>query len=171
MNGEEEEDDIWDEKSLKQLKRKIGQSARRNEKSTTTSRKSAQSRRTGSKLNKPQRQCRLQASRKTKTDNSQTIKKNSSNKLKCKREDSSSICKESIDEDSNFSHQFGSQVDSAVVNRKIIPQKSITDGYCPKCQMPFVALVGDSPGWHVSECLGIKYSHIGISFVEFGIMS
>ena len=98
MDGEVEEDDIWDEKSLKQLERKRGQSARRNEKPTNLPRKSPKSKRTASNLNKPQRRCRLQASQKTKTDNSQTIIKNSGRKLKRKREDSSSSCKELNDE-------------------------------------------------------------------------
>lgn len=53
------------------------------------------------------------------------------------------------------------------VSTRATPQKtSITNGFCPKCQMPFCALVGQSPGWHVRECLEAKYSFIGKVMVE-----
>uniref|UniRef100_G1Q4Z6 DNA cross-link repair 1A protein n=1 Tax=Myotis lucifugus TaxID=59463 RepID=G1Q4Z6_MYOLU len=36
------------------------------------------------------------------------------------------------------------------VSPKIRP---VYDGYCPNCQMPFSALLGQTPRWHVFECL------------------
>ncbi|XP_006831434.1 PREDICTED: DNA cross-link repair 1A protein [Chrysochloris asiatica] len=36
------------------------------------------------------------------------------------------------------------------VSSKIRP---VYDGYCPNCQMPFSALLGQTPRWHVFECL------------------
>lgn len=39
---------------------------------------------------------------------------------------------------------------SKQVSPKIRP---VYDGYCPKCQMPFSSLLGQTPRWHVSECL------------------
>lgn len=31
--------------------------------------------------------------------------------------------------------------------------RPVYDGYCPSCQMPFSSLLGQTPQWHVSECL------------------
>lgn len=169
MEGEDEEDDIWDQKSLKQLKRKLENSTCRNKKSTTLPCKNAKSKRTTSTVNKPQRSGHLGTLQETKQDNSQTSIKDIVNKQmgkqKRKREDSassSSSRKELDNEDSRINHQLRNQCDSPVLHDKITPKKNITDGYCPKCQMPFTALVGQSPEWHVSECLGIKYSYIGM---------
>lgn len=39
---------------------------------------------------------------------------------------------------------------SKQVSPKIRP---VYDGYCPNCQMPFSALLGQTPRWHVFECL------------------
>ncbi|XP_032137577.1 DNA cross-link repair 1A protein isoform X1 [Sapajus apella] len=36
------------------------------------------------------------------------------------------------------------------VSPKIRP---VYDGYCPNCQMPFSSLIGQTPRWHVFECL------------------
>lgn len=31
--------------------------------------------------------------------------------------------------------------------------RPVYDGYCPSCQMPFSSLLGQTPQWHVFECL------------------
>ncbi|XP_010587276.1 DNA cross-link repair 1A protein [Loxodonta africana] len=31
--------------------------------------------------------------------------------------------------------------------------RAVYDGYCPNCQMPFSSLLGQTPRWHVFECL------------------
>lgn len=31
--------------------------------------------------------------------------------------------------------------------------RPVYDGYCPNCQMPFSSLLGQTPQWHVFECL------------------
>ena len=31
--------------------------------------------------------------------------------------------------------------------------RPVYDGYCPNCQMPFSSLLGQTPRWHVFECL------------------
>ncbi|XP_072479155.1 DNA cross-link repair 1A protein [Notamacropus eugenii] len=40
-------------------------------------------------------------------------------------------------------------------NQKLTPPKQhpVYSGYCPSCQMPFSLLLGQTPRWHVSECL------------------
>ncbi|KFO28983.1 DNA cross-link repair 1A protein [Fukomys damarensis] len=39
-------------------------------------------------------------------------------------------------------------------NRKVSPKiRPIYDGHCPNCQMPFSSLLGQTPRWHVFECL------------------
>ncbi|XP_036592311.1 DNA cross-link repair 1A protein [Trichosurus vulpecula] len=40
-------------------------------------------------------------------------------------------------------------------NKKLTPTKQhpVYSGYCPSCQMPFSLLLGQTPRWHVSECL------------------
>ncbi|XP_007939779.1 DNA cross-link repair 1A protein [Orycteropus afer afer] len=39
-------------------------------------------------------------------------------------------------------------------NKQISPKiRPVYDGYCPNCQMPFSSLLGQTPRWHVFECL------------------
>lgn len=39
-------------------------------------------------------------------------------------------------------------------NKKVSPKiRPVYDGYCPNCQMPFSSLLGQTPRWHVFECL------------------
>ncbi|EPY82176.1 hypothetical protein CB1_000678029 [Camelus ferus] len=39
-------------------------------------------------------------------------------------------------------------------NKHVSPKiRPVYDGYCPNCQMPFSALLGQTPRWHVFECL------------------
>lgn len=39
-------------------------------------------------------------------------------------------------------------------NKHVSPKiRPVYDGYCPKCQMPFSSLLGQTPRWHVFECL------------------
>lgn len=38
--------------------------------------------------------------------------------------------------------------------KQVTPKvRPIYDGYCPSCQMPFSSLLGQTPQWHVFECL------------------
>lgn len=39
-------------------------------------------------------------------------------------------------------------------NKHVSPKiRRVYDGYCPNCQMPFSSLLGQTPRWHVFECL------------------
>ncbi|XP_060027231.1 DNA cross-link repair 1A protein isoform X2 [Erinaceus europaeus] len=39
-------------------------------------------------------------------------------------------------------------------NKQVSPKiRPVYEGYCPNCQMPFSALIGQTPRWHVFECL------------------
>ncbi|XP_006879983.1 PREDICTED: DNA cross-link repair 1A protein [Elephantulus edwardii] len=39
-------------------------------------------------------------------------------------------------------------------NKPVSPKtRPVYDGYCPNCQMPFSSLIGQTPRWHVFECL------------------
>ncbi|XP_053440312.1 DNA cross-link repair 1A protein isoform X2 [Nycticebus coucang] len=39
-------------------------------------------------------------------------------------------------------------------NKQVSPKiRPLYDGYCPNCQMPFSSLLGQTPRWHVFECL------------------
>ncbi|XP_054975008.1 DNA cross-link repair 1A protein [Sorex araneus] len=39
-------------------------------------------------------------------------------------------------------------------NKQATPKsRPVYDGYCPNCQMPFSSLLGQTPRWHVFECL------------------
>uniref|UniRef100_A0A8C6FRN8 DNA cross-link repair 1A protein n=1 Tax=Moschus moschiferus TaxID=68415 RepID=A0A8C6FRN8_MOSMO len=39
-------------------------------------------------------------------------------------------------------------------NKHVSPKtRPVYDGYCPNCQMPFSSLLGQTPRWHVFECL------------------
>lgn len=155
MEGEEDEDDIWEEKSLKQLKRKLQNST------YTFPHKNVKSKRSTSTVNEGQRASHLEASQATRQDKSKASKASGNAKngrQKRKRSDSSNSIV-----GSRTIHQRTDQCSSPVSNDKVTPHKDITDGCCPKCQMPFCALNGQSPGWHVSECLETKYSYVGMS--------
>ena len=44
------------------------------------------------------------------------------------------------------------------------PSRKIHEGYCPFCQMPFAALIIQSPNWHTMECMDLPItSTTGIS--------
>ncbi|KAM5320713.1 DNA cross-link repair 1A protein isoform 1-T3 [Glossophaga mutica] len=39
-------------------------------------------------------------------------------------------------------------------NKQVSPKiRPVYDGYCPNCQLPFSSLLGQTPRWHVFECL------------------
>ncbi|XP_037659919.1 DNA cross-link repair 1A protein [Choloepus didactylus] len=39
-------------------------------------------------------------------------------------------------------------------NKQVSPKiRPVYDGYCPNCQVPFSSLLGQTPRWHVFECL------------------
>ena len=164
MEGDEDDDDIWDEKSLKLPKRKQKNSTHKRRKCSTTK----LSKRTKKDVNKIQVGTELHSSQAIKSDNSggdsgsRSLRKTTP--LKRKRTDSSTSrneieCQETASGRNTCQHEKAS---STVSNKKVTPQKDIMDGFCPKCQMPFSAVIGQSPGWHVRECLETKYSYIGI---------
>ena len=152
MEGDEDDDDIWDEKSLKQLKRKQPNATS----IRGTSSNAKLSKRLTNDVNEAHGSRSLQSSQRTKSDERRgSGNTEKAKQLKRKRADSSSNRNE-VDNGTN----------SSVSNDKVTPQKVIMDGFCPKCQMPFSALIGQSPGWHVGECLETKYSHIGMVYVR-----
>lgn len=162
MEGDEDDDDIWDEKSLKLPKRKQQNSTHKRGKRSTTK----LSKRIKKDVNKTQVSTESHSSQATKSDNSggdsgsRSLRKTTP--LKRKRTDSS-ISRNEFQETASgrntCQHEKGS---STVSIKKVTPQKDIMEGFCPRCQMPFSALIGQSPGWHVRECLETKYSYIGI---------
>lgn len=129
---EEDEEDIWEEKSLRKLK--------------------------GSKKN-------LSPIRKACNKSSKRLSKNvgaqdTESGQECSRSSNRKQLKRKRTGSSTYNSRRKQQ--KSPVSTRATPQKtSITDGFCPKCQMPFCAIIGQSPGWHVRECLEAKYSYIG----------
>ena len=129
---EEDEDEIWDEKSLKELKG--------NQQNSTLEQKHSFKGKTSKRVRE----------QRTKLDNGRGSAGLSKAKpFKRKRTESCTNTSRS------------KQQKSPESNNTVTPQKAIVDGFCPRCQMPFCALIGQSPGWHVRECLEAKYSYIG----------
>jgi len=150
MEGNEDDDDVWDERSLKQLKRKLQNSTQKREKSSNKNAKLSK------RLPKDLNEAQISSDSRT----TQIARKQ-----KRKRADSSTDSSGNQNAFENVrsrSTHLRSQCSSPVSNVKVTPHKEIMDGSCPKCQMPFPALIGQSPGWHVSECLETKYSYIGM---------
>ena len=168
MEGEDDEDDVWDEKSLKQFKRKLQNSTFRREKSSTLPLKNAKSKRLNNNLSETRQSSHLEASQATSQDNSKESEARGNarkGKQKRKRSESASGRSEFVEnEDSRTTHQRRrlNQGSSPVSNDEVTPQKGMIEGCCPKCQMPFTALIGQSPGWHVRECLETNYSFVGM---------
>ena len=172
MEVEDDEDDVWDEKSLKQLKRKLRNPTFRREKSSTHPHKNAKSKRSNNTVKEPQRSSQLVDSQAASQGKSQPCKRsrNARNGYQnCKRSNSSSTTStrnelENVGSLSTHDHLKGAlnQSSSPVSKEEITPEKDIVQGCCPKCQMPFSALIGQSPGWHVRECLETKYSYVGM---------
>ena len=174
MEVEDDEDDVWDEKSLKQLKRKLQNPTFRREKSSAYPHKKAKAKRSNDTVKEPQRSRQLEASQTASQDKSQP-RRGSRNARdgyqKRKRPNSSSTTistsneLENVGSLSTHDRHEGmtlNQSSSPVPNDEIALQKDIMEGCCPKCQMPFTALIGQSPGWHVRECLETKYSYVGM---------
>ena len=161
MEGNEDEDDIWDEKSLTQLKRKLENPLQKRGKSLST--------RTHKNAKKYANEIQG-SSHSGHSETSQTMKLEVTNDSSC-GENSRKANRKRKRSDSSSNRNVGSRIttstqrnqcNSAVSNDKVTPQKEIMDGCCPKCQMPFSTLIGQSPGWHVMECLETKYSYIGM---------
>ncbi|XP_008828437.1 DNA cross-link repair 1A protein [Nannospalax galili] len=91
-----------------------------------------------------------------------TTKDNGKNREKCLGE---TDCQISIGSSQNSSCRDGiqqSQSKETTPRKHCKPHKSkqaspkirpVYDGYCPSCQMPFSSLLGQTPRWHVFECL------------------
>jgi len=167
MEVEDDEDNVWDEKSLKQLKRKLQNPAFRREKSSTHPRKNAKSKRSNNSVNELQRSSQLEDSQAASQGKSQPCRGGRNGRKgyqNRKRSNSSSTTStryelENLGSLSTHDHHKGS---SPISKDEITPEKDIMKGCCPKCQMPFTALIGQSPGWHVRECLETKYSYVGM---------
>ena len=131
---EEDEDEIWDEKSLKNFERS-------QQNATLINRKSS----CGAKA----KDAKVQGTKSYKEKGSTSLSK--AKQLKRKRKESCA------------NTPRGKQHKSPDSNNVVTPRKAIAHmhGFCPKCQMPFGALIGQSPGWHVRECLEANYSYIG----------
>lgn len=167
----EDEDDVWDEKSLKQLKRKLQNPTFGREKSSTYPHKNAKSKRSNNTVKEPQRSSQLEASQAASQGKSQpsrgTGNARNENQNRRKRSHSSGTRNELENAGSLTTHDHHQSMSvnhssSPVSSEEITPQKDIMEGCCPKCQMPFTALIGQSPGWHVRECLETKYSYVGM---------
>ncbi|XP_068746609.1 uncharacterized protein [Montipora capricornis] len=129
---EEDEDEIWDEKSLKELKGNQ-QNSTLEQKHSFKGKTSKRVRERGTKLDNGRGSAGLSKAKPFKRKRTESCKNTSRSK----------------------------QQKSPESNNTVTPQKAIVDGFCPRCQMPFCALIGQSPGWHVRECLEAKYSYIG----------
>lgn len=129
---EEDEEDIWEEKSLRKLKE--------SKKNLSPIRKAC---------NKSSKSLSKNVGAQD-TESGQEGSRSSNRKQLKRKRTGSSAC------NSRRKQQ------KSPVSTRATPQKiSVTDGFCPKCQMPFSAMIGQSPGWHVRECLEAKYSYIG----------
>lgn len=171
MEVEDDEDDVWDEKSLKHLKRKLQDPNFRREKSSSSiPPKNAKSKRSNNTVKEPQRSNRLDVSQSTGQGKSQPCisSRNARNGNKKRKRSNSSNTSNELEKAGSRttpSHRQSTslnQSSSSVSNNEITPQKDIMEGCCPKCQMPFTALIGQSPGWHIRECLETKYSYVGM---------
>lgn len=171
MEVQVDEDDVWDKKSLKHLKRKLQDPNFRREKSSSLiPPKNAKSKRSNNTVKEPQRLSRLQDPQSTGQGKSQPCisSRNARNGNKKRKRSNSSTTPNELEKAGSLNthghHQSKSlnQSSSSVSNNEITPQNDIMEGCCPKCQMPFTALIGQSPGWHVRECLETKYSYIGM---------
>ena len=173
MEVEDDEDDVWDEKSLKQLKRKLQNPTFRREKSSAHLQKNVKSKRSNNTVKEPQRSSQLEASQASSQGKSQPCRGSRNARggyQKRRRRISSSTTTSTRNEMENVgslsAHDHHESMtlnrSSSVPNDEITPQKDIMEGCCPKCQMPFTALIGQSPGWHVRECLETKYSYVGM---------
>ena len=170
MEVADDEDDVWDEKSLKQLKRKLQNTTFRREKSSTLPHKTAKSKRSNNTVKEPQRLSQLEDSQATSQGKSQPCRgsRNAWNGNQKRKRSNSSSGRNKLDNAGSLTthdhHQsMGlNQSSSPVSSDQITPQNDIMEGCCPKCQMPFSALIGQSPGWHVRECLETKYSYVGM---------
>lgn len=155
------EEDIWDEKSLKQLKRKLKTSSQERGKLSSTGSKNA--RMISSK--RSEKNVKEGQSTQSQTDKRKCSASLKKEKKRRKRSDTSSNPNEKSVVSKTINNQLSAdQCGSAVSSPsdKITPEKEVMDGFCPKCQMPFCALIGQSPGWHVRECLETKYSYVGM---------
>lgn len=159
------EEDIWDEKSLKQLKRKLKTSSQERGKSSPTGSKNAKM----IKSKRSEKNVKEGQSTQSQTDKRKCSGSLKKEKQRRKRSDTSSNPNEKSVVSKTINNQLSAdQCGSAVSSPsdKITPEKEVMDGFCPKCQMPFCALIGQSPGWHVRECLETKYSYVGmVSFL------
>ena len=157
-----DEEDIWDEKSLKQLKRKLKTSSQERGKSSSIGSKNARM----IKSKRSEKNVKEGQSTQSQTDKRKYSGSLKKEKQRRKRSDTSRNPNEkSVVNSKTINNQLSAtQCSSAVSspNDKIMPEKEVMDGFCPKCQMPFCALIGQSPGWHVRECLETKYSYIGM---------
>ena len=175
MEVEDDEGDVWDEKSLKQLKRKLPNPTFRREKSSALYlHKNAKSKRSNNTVKESKRSSQLETSQTASQGKSQPCRDSRNARdgyQKRKRRNSSSTTistrnkVENVGSPSTHDHHESmtlNQSSSPVPNDDITPQKDIMEGCCPKCQMPFTALIGQSPGWHVRECLETKYSYVGM---------
>ena len=173
MEVEDDEDDVWDEKSLKQLKRKLQNPTFRREKSSAHPHKNTKLKRSNNTVKEPRSSSQLEPSQASSQGKLQPCRGSRNAKEGCKkrkRQNSSSTTistrneMESVGSLSTHDHHEGMNLNrsSSVPNDEITPQKHIMEGCCPKCQMPFTALIGQSPGWHVRECLETKYSYVGM---------
>lgn len=156
-----DEEDIWDQKSLKQLKRKLKNSSQERGKSSSTGSKNANM----IKSKRSEKNVKEGQSSQSQTDKRKCSRSLKKEKQRRKRSDTSSNPNEKSVVSKTINNQLSADQCSSTVsspNDKITPEKEVMDGFCPKCQMPFCALIGQSPGWHVRECLETKYSYIGM---------
>ena len=158
MESDNDDDNIWDDKSLKLFKRK----------SKILMDKRAGCSKDGKKKVKRSRHAiasqTTQTPSKVNSNLNEEIPKNCGFQKKGKQKRKRTVS----------SHVNASQVatctsaSQVTTNYRETPQKNLKAesnfavSYCPKCQMPFSALIGQSPGWHISDCLETKYSYVGM---------
>lgn len=138
---DEDEEDLWDEKSLKQLKRRLqGPRSARGKPSKARRTANLQS---GSSSSTQGTFARPKVARKLTTSTGPS-KCSTSNGARKRTHDRSSPKK-------------------TPENSTITDHRKVPLGYCPKCQMPFskYTIGGQSPRWHVMECLERQSSPIG----------
>ncbi|XP_068955115.1 DNA cross-link repair 1A protein [Petaurus breviceps papuanus] len=140
------EEDIWEYKSIRKLK--LGKSDVSNSVQKTTDVK-----------------CK---SKRCESKNKSTVEvkeKSKNNELCLGENDSQTLVSEAnLNSSNNFQQSPGKITRKAKLGKKnkkkLTPTKQhpVYPGYCPSCQMPFSLLLGQTPRWHVSECLDAPQS-------------
>lgn len=174
MDVNDEEEDIWDEKSFKLLKRHL-KSSKHNEQQHLENRKySGRNKSVEAPLKRKRLKSEESMLKKGFIKNSckEITEQNTGRrktKAKCSKNNNRfSTSKTHLDVDKQStkivecnSSNYGSVVSECGKSTPVKEGPESCLDHCPKCQMPFRGLHGQSPQWHVVECLDEKHRPVG----------